>query len=400
MARGRGRGRGRGRPPKILEPPPPESLPAKEEPSKPTETAAVAKQGENSGTKKLDESRPVVTETLTGEEQSRKLWVDVISNNRKPGNGLTLDFVAPKVVNGGIVVEIEQSDIESEVRYWDCALIMYVLGGELSMNMVKQFMMKNWNTVQLPDLLYHDDGYFLLKFKTHKEKEEILMNGPYMIKNMPMILRDWKPNFSMKTDMLRTIPLWVKLPQLPLEYWGVNSLTKIGSAIGRPVVTDECTAHKLRVSYARILVEIDATQEVPREIMIKNTEGELVKQVIEYDWLPKFCGRCQKFGHNCATRRAMTQWIPKEKFVEQTKTPEDIPKVQSDTNGSTQKTPGNNLKSREDEEGWTSPKGGTRGRKTQSNNGTKVTPSFTSSNGFDVLGDLVEPPMQADPGPC
>ncbi|XP_058783598.1 uncharacterized protein LOC131658307 [Vicia villosa] len=316
MARGKGRGRGRGRPPAIVEPPSPKTPPAtqSEELVSPIAHSDTANHDENCSAQKQSREGERVNkpETLIPpvEGETRKLWVDVLSNNQKPGNGLALDFIAPKVINGEIVVEIEKSDIESVIRYWESALIMYVLGGDLSMNMVKQFMTKNWNTVKLPDLLYHNDGYFLMKFKSFKEKEEILMNGSYMIKNMPMILRDWKPNFSMKNDMLRTIPLWVKFPQLLLELWGASSLQKIGSAIGRPVVTDECTAHKLRVSYARLLVEIDATQEAPTSITIQNSEGEKVNQPIEYEWMPKFWGRCQKFGHNCATR-ITTTWQPK-----------------------------------------------------------------------------------------
>ncbi|XP_058733384.1 uncharacterized protein LOC131604993 [Vicia villosa] len=420
MARGKGRGRGRGRPPSLTEPSPPESPPVSlcEQPEVPPERVAIevhddsrSSSGHQQDEQAKKQTQPVVTETLNPPEgeQARKLWVDVISNNRK--NSMVLDFIAPKVVNGSVVVEIEKSDIESEVLYWESALIMYVLGGDLSMNSVKQFMMKNWNTVQLPDLLYHDDGYFLMKFKSFKE-EEILMNGPYMIKNMPMILRDWKPNFSMKKDMLRTIPLWVKLPQLPLEYWGANSLKKIGSAIGRPVVTDECTAHKLRVSYARILVEIDATQEVPKVVTIQNAEGELVSQDVEYEWLPKFCGKCQRFGHNCATKKFIPQWKPKEPVTAQgTQIVPSIEKVDPTvpTRLQKDKTPvltlveGSNLNessSNKDEETLTTPKGDCKGRSTNRHSCSLGTPNFASNNGFDALGDLAEPPLQTEPDPC
>lgn len=73
-------------------------------------------------------------------------------------NGMNLEFIAPIVVNGEVVVEIDQADIESKIRYWDSALVMYVLGDDLSMHMVKQFMERNWNIIKLPDLLYHDEG--------------------------------------------------------------------------------------------------------------------------------------------------------------------------------------------------------------------------------------------------
>jgi len=57
---------------------------------------------------------------------------------------------------------IEDENIESELKFWDTTLIMYVLGADMSMHSVNHFMMQNWNFVPLPDMYYHDEGYFLL----------------------------------------------------------------------------------------------------------------------------------------------------------------------------------------------------------------------------------------------
>lgn len=64
---------------------------------------------------------------------------------------------------------------------------------------------------------------------------------------MKMLLRDWTPEFNLKIDMLKT-----------------RSLCKIGNALGKPIVTDECTTAKMRVSYARVLVETDNTYDMPK----------------------------------------------------------------------------------------------------------------------------------------
>ncbi|CAK8576470.1 unnamed protein product [Lathyrus sativus] len=164
-----------------------------------------------------------IHETLEAEKginEPRKLWVNVISRNRNPGNGLSLEFIAPKIVNGVPEVIIEEEDTINEVKFWETSLIMYVLGGELSMNGVKQFMTKQWNFIKLPDMYYNNEGYFILRFHSHKERDTVLLKGPYTIRNMLMLLAEWKPNFNLKTDMLRTIPVWVQFPQLPLHLWG------------------------------------------------------------------------------------------------------------------------------------------------------------------------------------
>lgn len=224
--------------------------------------------------KEIEEAESETLESTKGENEPRKLWIDVIRGNRNLGNGMAIEFIAPKIIEGIAEVEIEEEDIVNEVKFWDTTLIMYVIGGDLSMHVVKQFMMKQWNFVKLPDMYYNNEGYFVLRFHSYQDRDVVLLKGPYTIRNMPMLLTEWKPNFNLKRDMLRTIPVWIQLPQLPLHLWGATSLGKIGSILGTPLMTDECTTNRYRISYARILVEIDITKEIIQEITIRDKSGE------------------------------------------------------------------------------------------------------------------------------
>lgn len=98
---------------------------------------------------------------------------------------------------------------------------------------------------------------------------------------------------------------------------------------------DECTANRYRISYARILVEIDITQ-VINEITIRDKDGQKMKQMLEYDWKPPYCTKCQKLGHTCAgtQQKQLTQkWIPKDKSThkEMQMTEASITKNQKDS---------------------------------------------------------------------
>ncbi|KAH0706168.1 hypothetical protein KY289_011244 [Solanum tuberosum] len=53
-----------------------------------------------------------------------------------------------------------------------------------------------------------------------------------------------------------------------------------------------------RISYARVLVEIDVSQPLLDSIEMVMTI-RFFPQAVEYDWCPKFCTECMKFGH-CA----------------------------------------------------------------------------------------------------
>ncbi|KAJ8528966.1 hypothetical protein K7X08_035801 [Anisodus acutangulus] len=51
-----------------------------------------------------------------------------------------------------------------------------------------------------------------------------------------------------------------------------------------------------KISYARVLVEIDVSQPLLESIELLTPQG-LIHQAVEYDWKPKFCTSCMKFGH-------------------------------------------------------------------------------------------------------
>ncbi|CAK8543756.1 unnamed protein product [Lathyrus sativus] len=190
--------RGRGRP-KITVPPSPKiltSLKTSEHESpvnvqtpkiEPRTTAGEDKDMTNTMAK---ENKKTLTAPTQPQPEERKPWVDVINDNWNPAKGMAIEYVAPKIVNGVIEIDIEQEDIETEIQFWDNALIFYVVGGDLSMNMVKNFMQRMWNFMKMPDLYYHDDDYFLLRFNSQEDKEAVMMKDPYTIRNMPVILKE------------------------------------------------------------------------------------------------------------------------------------------------------------------------------------------------------------------
>jgi hypothetical protein len=118
------------------------------------------------------------------------------------------------------------------------------------------------------------------------------------IANPCLFLHKWTLDFTLKDDLLRVLPIWVTFPQLPLIFWGEKSIGKIASAIGKPMMTDECTAKKLRVSYARVLIEVAVTIELTNYITIRDPKGNKVLQQVEYEWKPPFCTKCNKVGHD------------------------------------------------------------------------------------------------------
>lgn len=110
-----------------------------------------------------------------------------------------------------------------------------------------------------------------------------MLNVPYTLNNRPIIIRPWSESFDFNEEVLKTIPLGVKLPKLPLNYWSKKVLSKIESGLGKAVYADACTTIAERVSYARVLIEMDVTRLLPERIKLYDPRGKVIEQMIQCD---------------------------------------------------------------------------------------------------------------------
>ena len=79
----------------------------------------------------------------------------------------------------------------------------------------------------MTDLFKHDHGFFLLKCSSDKNVHTILDSGPSFYNSRPIIMKPWGPDFDFSWDIMRTIPLWIRLPNPPLNCWTSDSLSTL-----------------------------------------------------------------------------------------------------------------------------------------------------------------------------
>ncbi|KAL0317946.1 UNVERIFIED_CONTAM: hypothetical protein Sangu_2208900 [Sesamum angustifolium] len=108
----------------------------------------------------------------------------------------------------------------------------------------------------------HDSGWLIFRFARAEDRQRILAGGPYFVYGRPLLLKIMPDCFEFKEDDISLTPVWATLPSLPLECWHPNALGKIGSRLGTPIAMDSLTMKMERVSYARILVEVDASKKL------------------------------------------------------------------------------------------------------------------------------------------
>lgn len=150
------------------------------------------------------------------------------------------------------------------------------------------------------------DNLFILKCSSIDARCKIQLEGPHFFNNCLLILREWTPNVDMDMETLK-VPVWVRVPNVPLDMWDSEILSSVGSVLGRPMYMDHCTMNQKRLKFARLLVEMEFKGEFPLSVELDDDEGCRVKLQIEYEWRPNMPNPIQ----NTKASRTQQWWQPK-----------------------------------------------------------------------------------------
>jgi hypothetical protein len=98
-----------------------------------------------------------------------------------------------------------------------------------------------------------------------------------------MYLNKWTPNFILENDIPSTMPVWVRLPFLPLHCWNDERIKNIGNALGRFINWDE--PRDGLQTCARICIEVDLEKRFLEEIQLV-LDGWTYIQMVDYEQIP------------------------------------------------------------------------------------------------------------------
>jgi hypothetical protein len=112
-------------------------------------------------------------------------------------------------------------------------------------------------------------------------------------------MKPWTPSFDPMTDTLTSAPVWVRLPNLPLHFWGLPSLQAIGKALGRFYYRSPETKNHNISTYARICVEMDFNKGFSTEIIL-TSENYSWTQKLDYEKVSLRCRACFETRHFAA----------------------------------------------------------------------------------------------------
>ncbi|XP_021839952.1 uncharacterized protein [Spinacia oleracea] len=114
-----------------------------------------------------------------------------------------------------------------------------------------------------------------------------------MIDYCYLTIRKWITNFVPDENPIKILTAWVRIPNLAVEYFDTNFLSKIGSKIGKVLRVDKTTAQAVRGQFTRLSVEIDLTKPLLSKFWLK---GKVWR--VQYEGIRLVCYKCGVAGHN------------------------------------------------------------------------------------------------------
>ena len=107
-----------------------------------------------------------------------------------------------------------------------------------------------------------------------------------------LTVRAWEPNFKPSNVVCNMVAVWVRLLELPIEYYDPRVLREVGSAIGLVLWENLNTASNVRGRFARICIQVDLNKPLSTRILL---EG--VVQEVQYEGINTLCFSCGRVGH-------------------------------------------------------------------------------------------------------
>ncbi|GJV73133.1 putative reverse transcriptase domain-containing protein [Tanacetum coccineum] len=184
----------------------------------------------------------------------------------------------------------------------------FFLGKRVAYPVVANYVRNTWGKYGLVRSMFSSStGLFSFQFSSMDGLDAMLENGPWFIRNNPLILKKWHPDENLLKEDVSTIPVWVKLHGVPVTAFSDDGLSAIATKLGTPLMLDSYTSDMCmqswgRSSYARVMIELRADVELKDNIVvampiIKGDGYYTCNNRVEYEWKPLRCACCKVFRH-------------------------------------------------------------------------------------------------------
>ncbi|XP_016567269.1 uncharacterized protein At4g02000-like [Capsicum annuum] len=198
---------------------------------------------------------------------------------RSPVNYLSNQTFAQKLLQNDMFPNMVDAPTSS--------LIVKLVGRKLGYPVLKRELQDLWKLSE--ELIMIDLGcdFYLIKFTQMQNMLHVLHDGPWFIFNNFLSVQKWEPKFVASQARITHTAIWIRLQELPTEFYDMDVLQKVAAEIGLLLKVDFCTSTTSRSRYARLCVQVPLEQSLLHHLFIGNH-----KQIIRYEVATLLCTNC------------------------------------------------------------------------------------------------------------
>ncbi|GJX35106.1 RNA-directed DNA polymerase, eukaryota, reverse transcriptase zinc-binding domain protein, partial [Tanacetum coccineum] len=165
--------------------------------------------------------------------------------------------------DGSEVVVFDEEIMEEGSKKWSLTMCGYFVGYKMSYQELAYNLFRMWGKFGLKHIIPNGNDVFLFKFKS-----------------------EWDPSVCLDRTEPTKLPLWVKFRNLQLEAWSNKGISAIASRIGTPLIMDSITTNMCkmgtgRVGFSRVLIKVEATEEIDEMNKAEEKKKEEEKKALE-----------------------------------------------------------------------------------------------------------------------
>ncbi|CAA7019738.1 unnamed protein product [Microthlaspi erraticum] len=132
----------------------------------------------------------------------------------------------------------------------------------------------------------------MVRFGDEEEYLSALTGGPWKAFGSYLMVQAWSLEFEPMTDEITTTPVWIRLSNLPVNFYHRSILLGLAQGLSKPIRVDQTTLNVERARFARVCVEVNLRQPLKGSVMIN---GE--RYYVSYEGLTNICSGCGIYGH-------------------------------------------------------------------------------------------------------
>ena len=198
----------------------------------------------------------------------------------------------PNGEEGEPVITIEQEVLEAMNGLWKHCMIVKVLGRVTPIAVLTRKLREMWKPKGSMCVMDLPRQYFMIRFGDEDEYLAALAGGPWRVFGSYLVVQAWTPSFDPINDDIVTTPVWIRLANIPINFYHKSILMGIAKGLGKPVKVDLTTLNFERARFARICVEVNLRKPLKGSIVINGD-----RYFVSYEGLSQICSSCGMFGH-------------------------------------------------------------------------------------------------------